>query len=125
MHARQRLINGVPKECLPIRSHYRTIAPLPAASLAVMAASCVEQGVPMVDREGGHTRSKAGKEATGSSFVPSVLRAPAQQHHLRLGVGIGYADLHRERSHSELQETRRSGASEIRYGQAKLSGRQA
>ena len=125
MHARQRLINGVSKECLPIRSHYRTIAPLPAASYAVATASCVEQGVPMVDLEGDHTRPRAGEEPTASSSVSSVLRVPAQQHHLSLGVGTGCADLHRERSHSVLQENRYSGASEIRYGQAKLNGQQA
>jgi hypothetical protein len=77
-----------------------------------------------MDRVGDHTRSRAGEEATASSSDSSALRAPAKQYHLSLGVGIGCADLHRERSHSVLQETRRSGVSEIRCGQAKLSGRE-
>jgi hypothetical protein len=79
----------------------------------------------MVDLVSDHTHSRAGEKATGLSSVSSDLRAPARQHHLRLGVGLGCADLHRERSHSVPQETRRSGGSEIRYGQAKLRGREA
>ena len=99
--------------------------PLPAARLAVPAGG-VERGVLMVvGRVNGRTRSRAGEEARGLSCVLSGLRGPLRQHRLQLGVGLECADLHRERSRCALQETRRSGASEIQYGQARQSGRVA
>ena len=83
-----------------------------------MTAGGAERGVLMVvGLVNDNSRSEPGEEARGPG--------PLRQHRLRLGVGLEFADPHRERSHCALQETQRSGASEIRYGQAKLSGRVA
>ena len=92
-----------------------------------MTAGGAERGVLMVvGRVDDNSRSEPGEEARGpGGCVWSGLRGPLRQHRLRSGVGLEFADLHRERSHCALQETQRSGASEIRYGQAKLSGRVA
>ena len=123
---RQREISGVTEECLPIRSHYRPIVPLPSARLTVTAGGVERGDLMVVDRVDDHSRSEPGEEARGpGGCVWSGLRGPLWQYRLRLGVGLECADPHRERSHCALQETQRSCASEIQYGQAKLSGRVA